>query len=86
MNMLSPIGQPQDEEFDEGRLEQQLPVLEAELWETRDVLSPNPHHLRAGSEQIVELLHVRGVHLLGRTHRRLLVLKQEGSREIKDII
>lgn len=81
--LLSPISQTQDEEFNEGRLQQQLLVLGAELGETRDALRPLPDHLHGGCEQVVKLLDVARILLLVGADFRLVVLKSENSREVQ---
>lgn len=69
-----PIRQAEDEEFDEGRFQQQLLVFGAEVAETGDVLRPLSYHLHGGRQQVVELPDVVGVFFLSWADFRLVVL------------
>lgn len=59
----SPVGQAEDEELQEGRLQQQVLVACAQIRKARDLLGPLADDLQGPREQVVELLHVPGIFL-----------------------
>lgn len=59
----SPVGQAEDEELQEGRLQQQVLVTCAQLGKARDLLGPLADDLQGPREQVVELLHIPGIFL-----------------------
>lgn len=71
----SPVGQAEDEELQEGRLQQQVLVAWGQLSEARDLLSPLADHLQGTRKQVVELLHVPGIFLPKVGQHQLLELR-----------
>ena len=70
----SPVGQAEDEELQEGRLQQQVPVACAQLSEARDLLRPLADDLQGPREQVVELPHIPSILLPKVRQRQLLEL------------
>lgn len=75
----SPVGQAEDEELQEGRLQQQVAVAGAQLGEARDLLGPLANDLQGPREQVVELPHVPSILLPKVRQHQLLELGQPGG-------
>lgn len=73
----SPVGQTENEELQEGRLQQQVLVTGGQLGKAGNLLSPLADNLQGTREQVIELLHIPGVLLPEVGQHQLLEL--EGS-------
>lgn len=75
----SPVGQAEDEELQEGRVQQKVLVAWREFGKAGDLLGPLADHLQGGGEQVVELLHVPSVLLAEVGQHQLLELEERSS-------
>lgn len=76
----SPVSQAENEEFQEGRLQQQVLVSGGKLGKARDLLCPFSGNFQGTHEQVIELLHIACIFLPEAGQHQLLELRGTTKR------
>lgn len=76
----SPVGQAENEEFQEGRLQQQVLVSRRKLSKARDLLCPLSDNFQGTHEQVIKLLHIACIFLPEAGQHQLLELRGATKR------
>lgn len=76
----SPVGQAENEEFQEGRLQQQVLVSGGKLGKAWDLLCPLSDNFQGAREQVIKLLHIACIFLPVVGQQQLLELRGATKR------